>query len=87
VHYLKGEISGTSQVEGVEIEENPWTISSNESGWILRGEDASYTLYDLNGRTLEMGEFSNELHIPNNNKAVILQVRSANHVKSFKLVR
>jgi hypothetical protein len=44
-------------------------------------------LYDLNGRTLEMGEFSNELHIPNNNKAVILQVRSANHVKSFKLVR
>jgi hypothetical protein len=87
VHYLKGEISGTSQVEGVKIEENPWTISSNESGWILRGEDASYTLYDLNGRTLEMGEFSNELNIPNNNKAVILQIRSENHVKSFKLVR
>ncbi len=76
VHYLKGEISGTSQVEGVELEENPWTISSNESGWILRGEDASYTLYDLNGRTLEMGEFSNELRIPINTQPMILQLRS-----------
>ena len=87
VHYLKGEISGTSQVEGVELEENPWTISSNESGWVLRGEDASYTLYDLNGRTLEMGEFSNELRIPINIQPMILQLRSENHVKSFKLVR
>jgi hypothetical protein len=87
VHYLKGEISGTSQVEGVELEENPWTISSNESGWVLRGEDASYTLYDLNGRTLEMGEFSNELRIPINIQPMILQLRSDNHVKSFKLVR
>ena len=87
VHYLKGEISGTSQVVGVEIEENPWTISSNESGWILRGEDASYTLYDLNGRTLEMGELSNELRIPINTQPMILQLNSDNHVKSFKLVR
>ena len=87
VHYLKGEISGSSQVEGVELEENPWTISSNESGWVLRGEDASYTLYDLNGRTLEMGEFSNELRIPINTQPMILQLRSDNHVKSFKLVR
>jgi hypothetical protein len=87
VHYLKGEISGTSQVEGVELEENPWTISSNESGWVLRGEDASYTLYDLNGRTLEMGEFLNELRIPINIQPMILQLRSDNHVKSFKLVR
>ena len=87
MHYLKGEISGTSQVEGVELEENPWTISSNESGWILRGEDASYTLYDLNGRTLETGEFSNELRLPINTQPMILQLNSDNHVKSFKLVR
>jgi len=87
VHYLKGEISGSSQVEGVELEENPWTISSNESGWVLRGEDASYTLYDLNGRTLEMGEFSNELRVPINTQPMILQLNSDNHVKSFKLVR
>ena len=87
VHYLKGEISGTSQVEGVELEENPWMISSNESGWILRGEDASYVLYDLNGRALEMGEFSNELRVPINTQPMILQLNSDNHVKSFKLVR
>ena len=87
VHYLKGEISGTSKVEGVEFKENPWTISAHESGWILRGEDASYTLYDLNGQALEMGEFFSELHIPNNNKAVILQVRNSHQVNSFKLVK
>lgn len=87
VHYLKGEISGTSQVEGIELEENPWTISSNESTWILRGEDASYVLYDLNGRALETGTFSNELTIPINTVPMILQLKSDNHVKSFKLVR
>jgi len=87
VHYLKGEISGTSQVEGVENEENPWTITAHESGWILRGEDASYTLYDLSGQALEMGEFLNELYIPNNYKAMILQVRSRHHVNSFKLIK
>ena len=87
VHYLKGEISGTSQVEGVENEENPWTITAHESGWILRGEDASYTLYDLSGQALEMGEFLNELHVPNNNKAMILHVRNSHQVNSFKLVK
>ena len=87
VHYLKGEISGTSQVDGVKIEENPWTISSNESTWVLRGEDASYVLYDLNGRALETGTFSNELTIPMNSLPMILQLKSDNHVKSFKLVR
>ena len=87
VHYLKGEISGTSKVEGVEFKENPWTITAHESGWILRGEDASYTLYDLSGHALEMGEFLNELHIPNNNKAMILHVRNSHQVNSFKLVK
>ena len=87
VHYLKGEISGTSKVEGVEFKENPWTISAHESGWVLRGEDASYTLYDLSGQALEMGEFLNELHVPNNSKAVILQVRNSHQVNSFKLVK
>ena len=87
VHYLKGEISGTSKVEGVEFKENPWTISAHESGWILRGEDASYTLYDLSGQALEMGEFLNELHVPNNNKAMILHVRNSHQVNSFKLVK
>ena len=87
VHYLKGEISGTSKVEGVEFKENPWTITAHESGWILRGEDASYTLYDLSGQALEMGEFLNELHVPNNNKAMILHVRNSHQVNSFKLVK
>lgn len=87
VHYLKGEISGTSQVKGVENEENSWTITAHESGWILRGEDASYTLYDLSGQALEMGEFLNELHVPNNNKAMILHVRNSHQVNSFKLVK
>jgi len=87
VHYLKGEISGTSKVEGVEFKENPWTITTHESGWILRGEDASYTLYDLSGQALEMGEFLNELHVPNNNKAMILHVRNSHQVNSFKLVK
>lgn len=87
VHYLKGEISGTSKVEGVEFKENPWTITTRESGWILRGEDASYTLYDLSGQALEMGEFLNELHVPNNNKAMILHVRNSHQVNSFKLVK
>ncbi len=87
VHYLKGEISGTSKVEGVEFKENPWTITAHESGWILRGEDASYTLYDLSGQALEMGEFLNELHVPNNNKAMILHVRNNHQVNSFKLVK
>jgi len=87
VHYLKGEISGTSQVEGLELEENPWAISAHESGWTLRGEAASYTLYDLSGRTLETGKFLNELHISNNNQAVILNVRKNNQVKTFKLVK
>ena len=87
VHYLKGEISGTSKVEGVEFKENPWTITTHESGWILRGEDASYTLYDLSGQALEMGEFLNELRVPNNNKAMILHVRNSHQVNSFKLVK
>ena len=87
VHYLKGEISGTSKVEGVEFKENPWTITAHESGWILRGEDASYTLYDSSGQALEMGEFLNELHVPNNNKAMILHVRNSHQVNSFKLVK
>ena len=87
VHYLKGEISGASQVEGLELEESSWTISTHESGWILRGEDASYTLYDLGGRTLETGNFLNELHISNNDKALILQVRKNDQVNTFKLVK
>jgi hypothetical protein len=36
---------------------------------------------------LEMGEFLNELRIPINIQPMILQLRSDNHVKSFKLVR
>jgi len=87
VHYLKGEISGASQVEGIELEESPWTISAHESGWILRGENASYTLYDLGGRTLETGNFLNELHISNTDKALILQVRKNDQVNTFKLVK
>ena len=87
VNYMKGEISGTSKVEGVELEDSPWLISGDDYGWTLRGENASYVLYDLNGRVLEMGEFFNELYIPNSKKAMILQLRSNNHVKSFKLVR
>ena len=87
VNYMKGEISGTSKVEGVEFDDSPWAISGDEFGWTLKGENASYTLYDFNGRALEMGEFFNELYIPNNNKAMILQLRSNNQVKSFKLIR
>jgi hypothetical protein len=80
-------ISGTSKVNGINLDENPWAIYGDEFGWTLRGENASYILYDLNGRALEMGEFFNELSIPINNKAMILQLRSDNQVKSFKLVR
>jgi len=87
VNYMKGEISGTSKVEGVEFEDSPWLISGDEFGWTLRGKNASYTLYDLNGRALEMGEFFNKLYIPNSKKAMILQLRSNNQVKSFKLIR
>jgi len=87
VHYMKGEISGTSKVEGIELEDSPWAISVDEIGWTLMGENASYTLYDLNGRTLETGEFFNELHIPMNNQAMILQLRNDQQVQSFKLIR
>jgi len=34
-----------------------------------------------------MGEFLNELHVPNNNKAMILHVRNSHQVNSFKLVK
>ena len=87
VNYMKGVISGTSKVEGIELEDSPWTISVDDIGWTLRGENASYTLYDLNGRTLETGEFFNELHIPVNNQAMILQLRNDHQVQSFKLLK
>ena len=87
VNYMKGEISGTSKVEGIELEDSPWAISVDEIGWTLRGENASYSLYDLNGRTLETGEFFNELHIPVNNQAMILQLRNDQQVQSFKLLK
>ena len=87
VNYLKGEISGTSKVEGVELEESPWEITRDESGWTLGGKNAAYILYDMTGRTLEMGELFNELYIPNSKTAMILQLRSNNQVKSFKLIR
>jgi hypothetical protein len=87
VNYMKGEISGTSKVEGIELEDNPWAISVDEIGWTLRGEDASYILYDLNGRILETGEFFNELLIPVNNQAMILQLRNDQQVQSFKLLK
>jgi hypothetical protein len=87
VNYMKGEISGTSKVEGVELDDSPWAISIDELGWTLRGGNASYILYDLNGRALESGAFFNELYIPDNNKAMILQLRTDNQVQSFKLIR
>ena len=87
VHYTKGEISGTSKVEGIELEENPWTISANDSGWILRGEDAAYTLFDFQGRVLEMGEFFQELDIPVNKQGMIVQLQSGHKTQSFKLLR
>jgi hypothetical protein len=87
VNYMKGEISGTSKVEGIELEDSPWAISVDEIGWTLRGENASYVLYDLNGRTLKTGEFFNELHIPVNNQAMILQLRNEHQVQSFKLLK
>jgi hypothetical protein len=87
VNYMKGEISGTSKVEGVELDDSPWAISIDELGWTLRGGNASYILYDLNGRALEMGEFFNELHIPINNKVMILQLRNESQTQSFKLLK
>ena len=87
VKYMKGEISGTSKIEGIELEDSPWAISVDEIGWTLRGENASYTLYDLNGRTLETGEFFNELNIPINNKAMILQLRNEHQTQSFRLLK
>jgi hypothetical protein len=87
VNYMKGVISGTSKVEGVELDDSPWAISIDELGWTLRGGNASYILYDLNGRALEMGEFFNELHIPINNKVMILQLRNESQTQSFKLLK
>ena len=84
---MRGEISGTSKAEGIDFDESPWTISKDASGWTLRGENASYILCDLNGRVLEMGKFFNELHVPINKRATILQLRSDHQVKSFKLVK
>ena len=87
VNYMRGEISGTSKVEGIDLNECPWTISEDEFGWSLSGENAAYILYDLNGRLLETGELINKLHIPINKRAMILQLQNNHQVKSFKLIK
>ncbi|PCJ82026.1 MAG: hypothetical protein COA49_03430 [Bacteroidetes bacterium] len=95
-HYLKGVISGTSNIERLDEGNEVWTLSSTPSEWLITSsisEHTSFTLFDLNGRMLDSGEFYENMSISKGfngrNKEIsrILHVNNGTKSMSFKLIK
>lgn len=87
-HYLRGVISGTSKIESLGEENELWTLTTTHSEWRINstlGSNSTFTLFDLNGRVLNSGEFVGELHLEKRSGSYLLKLETGGVISTLKL--